>query len=159
MVLLNYWRYLECIQRNIEHYSQLIDTDGQINWEVNAGRLESRYLNQNMFAQFSTSSSPDISPSDYSLSNQNNNIQFDSISTSISVEEGEGVKRVFTIIGRHTATSTGSNIPIYRVAVGKAFQDRGDAWHYVLFVEMDLEEPIIVQPHESFTITLSWNED
>jgi hypothetical protein len=158
MVLLNYWRYLECMQRNFNYYSQIRDTAGAANWEINGATPPTFNLNQSMFAQFSVSTTSTMSPADYSLADQNNNIQFTGITTSITVNEGEGVRRIFTITGQHIASTTGSSLTINRVGIGKTFTDRVGNNHSVLLAEMDLEEPIVVQPRESFVITVVWNE-
>ena len=157
MVLQNYWRYLECMQRHFEYYSQIVDTNGSTNWELSPN-VSTFNLNQNMFAQFSVSTTSTMSPSDYSLPNQNSNIQFTGITTSITTNEGEGVRRIYTVTGQHIASTTGNSLTINRVGIGKAFTDRGGNSRSVLLAEMDLEEPIVVQPRESFIITVVWNE-
>ena len=131
-----------------------------LSYRIDSGQnsYTNRTLTDGMSAQFSVSmSTTPPSPAtvlDYQVASQNGNIVFSSITCSISSEQGEGVRRVYTVTGAHI----GNSLYVHRVGICKNFLDTNANTHTVLLAEVDLDEPIYVNPHESFMITILWNE-
>lgn len=156
------------MQRGVD-VSGFVTTNNGKNWWFSheASADSNRSLTQNISPQFGVTTSIDdvltpMQPTDYTVSGQNGNIVCDTISGIVVPEEGLGLKRIYTITGRNVVAVGGQTYYLKRVGLVKLFKnchfDYLVSDQYVLLAEIDLNQPITLNPQDAFSITLCWNQ-
>lgn len=170
MITNNYWQFLSCIQRNA-NVDSMYDINNVTGWYFMASSDhhgdENRSLTTGIYPQFGvtdrSSNLDPISSTDVTVDGQNSNIIYTTINGIIVPEDGIGLKRIYTITGRHAAYTSGMTYYLKRIGLVKAFVDTWEggtvgANHDALLAEIDLEQPIVLKPQDAFSITLCWNQ-
>lgn len=167
MITNNYW-YLFSNTQNGTDVSGFVGTGNETGWwfPSTASYDSNRSLTTNISPQFGVTDRsgtlPSMNPTDYTVASgytHGSQVTYDTITGIIVPEAGLGLKRIYTITGREI---TGGTRYIRRVGLVKTFT--GCKYDYltrdvpVLLAEIDLDQPIILNPYDAFSITLCWNQ-
>lgn len=170
MITNNYWQFLSCIQRGA-NVDSMYDINNGTGWYFMPSSEhrgdENRSLTTSIYPQFGVTDRSGrlrpMSPSDYTVDGQDSKIVYTTISGIIVPEEGLGLKRIYTITGYYDPSYGGVTLYLKRVGLVKTFVDTWEggtvgATHSALLAEVDLEQPIAINPQDAFSITLCWNQ-
>lgn len=176
MILKNYWKWLEIIQKtnirsaNILSYNAgLVDINGSVanialataynDYGVLDPLLPNYNLIQNIFFRIGAGDT-EVTSNDYMLDDDiTDNIA--NLSINYSSQTDDNISRIISISGNNTSNEP---ITITKVAIGKGIVNGNNSTLYdfttknVLFAIHELEEPIVVQPNNNFNLIVEWVE-